>query len=194
MANIVHAAATYDAARRITLSGTDQLTDYANSDPIDVLKTGMNGTLLLRPNTWVMSRYGWSKFSSHPKIVNAVRGANTTDGIVTPQQVVDLFSGEGLQRILIGEAQYNSAKPGQAPSFSYAWGSHIAMLHINQMATTQPGAVTFGFTAQYGAKVAGRIVDEDVGLEGGVRIRSGEKVRELVVAKDVGYFIQNAFG
>ena len=32
----------------------------------------------------------------------------------------------------------------------------------------------------------------DVGLQGGVRIRTGERVKELVIAKDVGYFIQNA--
>lgn len=193
VAGIVHASATYSASRRITLSGTDQLSDYDNSDPIDVLKTGMNGTLVFRPNTWVMSRAGWSKLSSHPKIVNAVRGAGTTDGIVTPQQVIDLFSGEGLQRILIGEAQYNSAKPGQTPVFAQAWGKHIAMLHLNRMATTQPGMITFGYTAEYGGKIAGRIEDKNIGLEGGNMIRSGEKVKELVVAKDTGYFIQNAF-
>ncbi|PZP06597.1 MAG: capsid protein, partial [Sphingomonas hengshuiensis] len=36
------------------------------------------------------------------------------------------------------------------------------------------------------------IEDPDIGLQGGNRVRSGERVRELVVAQDVGYFIQNA--
>ena len=193
VAQLVHNSATYAAARRETLSGTDQLTDYANSDPITVIKDAMNGTLIYRPNTLVISRYGLSKLSSHPKIVNAVRGGNTTDGIVSVQQLVDLFSGEGLQRILVGEAQYNSAKPGQTPVLQQAWGKHMSFLHINPMASTQPGIISFGYTAQLGSKISGRIVDEDIGLEGGVRIRNGEKVKELVVAKDVGYFIQNAF-
>lgn len=194
VANLIHNNDTYDANRRITLSGTDQLSDYDNSDPIDVLKTGMNGTLIHRPNTWVLSRYGWSQMSSHPKIVNAIKGGGTTDGIVTPAQVVGLFAGEGLKQILIGDAEYNSAKPGQAPNLVQAWGSHIAMLHLNKMARPESGILTFGMTAQYGSKFAGRIEDKDIGLEGGVRIRSGEKLKELVVAKDVGYFIRNAFG
>ena len=32
----------------------------------------------------------------------------------------------------------------------------------------------------------------DIGLQGGFRIRTGERVRELISAQDVGYFIQNA--
>jgi hypothetical protein len=191
VAQLVHNLATYNASMRTTLSGTDQFSDYDASDPITVLKDAMNSTLIYRPNTWVMNRYAWSKLSSHPKIVNAVRGGNTTDGIVTIQQVVDLFSGEGLKRILIGEAQYNSAKPGQAVSLQHAWGNHIAMLHINPQATTQPGVVTFGYTAQLGSKIVGRIDDPDVGLKGGVRVRNGEQVKELIVAKDVGYYLQN---
>ncbi len=194
VAQIVHNPDTYAPARRETLSGTDQLTDYSNSDPIGLVKDALNGTLVYRPNTLVLSRYGLSKLSSHPKIVNAVRGGNTTDGIVSIQQLIELFSGEGLQKILVGEAQYNAAKPGQTPTLQQAWGKHMSFLHLNPMATTQPGMITFGYTAQLGAKIAGRIVDEDIGLEGGVRVRTGEKVKELVVAKDVGYFVQNAFG
>ena len=193
VAQLIHNSATYSSARRLTLSGTDQLNDYSNSDPIGLIKNAMNGTLIYRPNTLVISRYGLSKLSSHPKIVNAVRGGNTTDGIVTIQQLIDLFSGEGLRNIYVGEAQYNSAKMGQVPVLQQAWGKHMAFLHINPMATTQPGMITFGYTAQLGSKISGRIVDEDIGLEGGVRVRNGEKVKELVVAQDTGYFIQDAF-
>lgn len=77
-------------------------------------------------------------------------------------------------------------------SLNRAWGKHIAMLHINQMATAEGGGITFGLTAQYGSRLAGRIEDKDVGLQGGVRIRTGERVKELIIAKDVGYLIQNA--
>ncbi len=193
VAKMVHNPNTYDAARRVVLAGTDRFSDYDNSHPVDLLKEGMNGTLIHRPNTWVMSRYGWSKLSSHPKIINAIRGAGTYDGIVRPEQVVDLFAGEGLKRILIGEAQFNAAKPGQALDLQYAWGNHIAMLHLNRMASTQPGMISFGYTAEYGSKFGGRIEDPDIGMEGGFRIRTGEKLKELIVAPDVGYFIQNAF-
>lgn len=192
VARLVQNAANYAAGRKVTLSGTSQLSDYANSDPIGVIKTGMDATLVQRPNTMVMGRAVWSKLSSHPKIVNAVKGNLTEAGIVTIEMVKELFAGEGIQKVLVGDAFYNTAKPGQAVSLSRAWGKHISLLHLNPIATPEGGGVTFGFTATLGNRIAGRIDDKDVGLEGGVRIRSGEKVKELICAKDVGYFIENA--
>lgn len=192
VANLVHNPATYDATRRVTLSGTSQFNDYANSDPIAVLKTGMQGTLIHAPNTLVMGRQVWSWLSSHPKIVNAVKGNVTNAGIITREQFVELFAGEGINRLLVGDAWQNTAKPGQPVSLARTWGKHIAMLHINPMAAVEAGGITFGITAEYGARVSGRIEDPDVGLQGGIRVRVGERVKELVIAKDLGYFIQNA--
>lgn len=60
------------------------------------------------------------------------------------------------------------------------------------MAAVEGGGITFGMTAALGGRIAGRIEDKDVGLQGGVRVRTGERLKELIIAKDVGYFIQNA--
>ncbi|MDF3420156.1 capsid protein [Sulfitobacter sp. KE29] len=192
VAGIVHNPATYAADKRVTLSGNSQFSDYTNSDPIGVIKTGMEGTLIYPPNTLVMGRQVWSKLSSHPKIVNAVKGNVTNAGVITREQFVELFSGEGITQLLVGDAWYNTARPGQNPALARAWGKHIGMLHLNPMAGVEGGGITFGVTAQYGGRISGRIEDMDVGLQGGVRIRTGERVKELVIAKDVGYFIQNA--
>ncbi|MCX5512273.1 capsid protein [Kaistia algarum] len=191
VAGIVHNLNSYAAARRVTLAGTAQFSDYANSDPIAVLRAGFDGTLVYRPNTMVMGRSVWGKISSHPDLVNAVRGNLTNKGILTPEEFVSLFSGDGLKKLLIGEPMVNVAKKGQAAQLAQVWGKHIAMLHIDPAANTDQG-ITFGMTAQFGEKIAGRIEDEDIGLEGGTRIRVGEKVREVVIAQDVGYFVQNA--
>ncbi len=192
VAGVVHNSATYAADKRVTLSGTSQFSDYTNSDPISVIKVGMEATLVYPPNTLVMGRAVWSRVSSHPKIVNAVKGGVTNAGIVTREQFLELFSGEGIQNLLIGDAMVNTAKPGQPVNLQRAWGKHIAMLHLNSMASIEQGGITFGMTADYGGRIAGRIEDKDVGLQGGVRIRTGERVKELIIAKDVGYFIQNA--
>lgn len=184
---------TYSATRRTTLStSTDKFSDYTNSDPIGVLKTGMESTLIHSPNTMVMGREVWSKLSSHPKIVNAVKGNVTNAGIVTREQFVELFAGEGITRLLVGDAWYNTARPGQSPSLSRAWGKHVALLHLNPMASVEAGGITFGMTAEYGARVSGRIEDPDVGLQGGIRVRVGERVKELIIARDLGYFIKDA--
>lgn len=192
VAGLIHNSATYAADKRVTLSGTSQFSDYANSDPITVIKTGMEATLVYAPNTMVMGRPVWSKVSSHPKIVNAVKGGTQTSGLISREQFLELFSGEGIQNLLIGDAMVNTAKPGQQPVLQRAWGKHIALLHLNSMASIEQGGITFGMTADYGGRIAGRIEDKDIGLQGGVRIRTGERVKELIIAKDVGYFIQNA--
>jgi len=190
-AGLVFNPATYQVGRKVTLAGNDQFSDYANSDPIGRIKTGLESTLVYRPNTMAIGRPVWSKLSSHPKIVKAIKG-NTDTGIVTVEQFLELFRDEGLQEVLIGDSWYNTAKPGQQVNLARAWGKHISLFHKNPIATPEGGGVTFGFTAQYGTRIAGRIEDQDVGLEGGFRIRAGEKVKEEICAQDVGYFIQNA--
>ncbi|UGA45963.1 major capsid protein [Bradyrhizobium quebecense] len=192
VAGIVHDPNSYAASRRIALSGTDQFDDYANSDPLGVIKAGTEATLVYPPNKMVMGRAVWSKLSSHPKIVNAVKGNLTNQGIVTRQQFAELFADQGINEVLVGDAWQNTARPGQSVNLARAWGKHIAMIYVNPLAQPEAGGVTFGLTAQYGSKIAGRIIDQDVGLQGGVRIRMGERVKELVVAQDTGYLIQNA--
>lgn len=189
---IVHNADNYSAGRKVTLSGNDQFSDYANSDPIGVIRTGIEATLIYRPNTMVMSREVWSKLSSHPKMVNAVKGNLTEEGIVTREQLTNMFSDDGITQILVGDAWFNAAKPGQSVNLQRAWGKNIALLHINPMVSAEAGGITWGMTAEYGGKFAGRIEDKDIGLEGGVRVRNGERLKELIIAKDVGYYIQNA--
>ena len=71
------------------------------------------------------------------------------------------------------------------------WGKSCAILHRNMNADTEFG-VTFGFTAQFGNRVAGTIVDPDIGIYGGERVRVGESVKELVTAPDLGYLFSTA--
>ncbi|WP_242415083.1 hypothetical protein [Sphingomonas panni] len=193
VAAIMHSPATYAPTRRVQLTAsTARFDDYANSDPIGVLKAAFDATLVKRPNQAAMGRALWSKLSSHPKLVNAVKGNLTNQGVITPEQFVELFSGEGLKKLLIGDAWFNAARPGQPALLRRAWGNHISLAHIDPIATPESGGITFGMTAQYGTKIAGRIEDQDVGLTGGIRIRTGERVKELVVAQDVGFLIQDA--
>lgn len=192
VANIVHNANSYAVGRKRTLAGTSQFSDYANSDPIGVIKGGMDATLVMRPNTVVMGRDVWSKVASHPHLVNAVKGNVTSRGMITIEQFTELLRGEGVSKVLVGDAWFNTARPGQPVALQRAWGKHIALVHLNPIARPEGGGVTFGFTGQYGTRISGRIEDPDIGLQGGQRIRVGERVKELVSAQDVGYFIQDA--
>jgi hypothetical protein len=179
---------TYSAGRKQALAGTDRWSDYENSSPIEDIKDAMRSTLVHRPNTAVMGEIVWHYLSSHPEIVNAIRGNLTNKGIVTKEEFARLF---GLRRILVGESQINAARPGQVANLQMVWGNSLQLLYINSDAGPD-GDVTFGFTAEYGSLVVMRREDGDVGLQGGVIIREGERVKELVVARDVGFQISNA--
>lgn len=191
-ADLVFASATYAASRRVTLSGTSQFSDYVNSDPFGVIMAAIQGTLVYTANTLVMGREVWSRLAMHPRIVNAVKGTTTTGGIVNREQFLELFAGEGITRIVVGDAWVNTAKPGQTPTLARAWGKHIAALYLNPLAQPEGGIMTFGVTAEYGGRIAGRIEDPNIGLEGGYMVRAGERVKELIVAQDLGYLVINA--
>ena len=195
VADLIFNANTYPAANRTTLSGTSQWSDFTNSDPYTAIQNALDG-MLMRPNIGVIGRLAWSRLRVHPRITAALApSANgntlTVNGQGQPatlQAVADLLE---LDEILVGEAFINTAKPGQTASLSRCWGKHMAFLHQNPVATIRGNAVTFGFTAEWGNRVAGSMPEPKVGLRGAQRVRVGESVNELIVASDVGYYFQN---
>lgn len=186
-ADLVFDATQYAAGNKIQLAGTDQWSDHANSTPIDDIENGLNACIL-RPNILVLGNATWSQLKRHPQIVKAVNRNSGDAGIATRQDVADLFE---LEEIIVGQGWVNTAKPGQAVNLVRVWGKHASLIYRDMTADTR-GGITFGYTAQFGDPVAGQREDPDIGLDGGVRVRSGEKVKELITANDLAYFIQDA--
>lgn len=183
VAAVVQNPANYANARVTALTGTAKFSDYTNSDPIGVLMGMLDSTLVFRPNRITMGQVVWSKVRSHPKLVNAVKGNLTNEGVITRQQLADLLE---VKEIVVGEGYVNTAQKGQVANLQRVWGNTIAAHYIDPQVQPEMGGVTWGFSAQFGTRIAGSIADSDVGLEGGREIRVGERLKELVVAKDVG--------
>lgn len=191
-AQIVQDPANYAADKKIALVGTAKFSDYENSDPYGVIDEGMDKTLVYRPNTIVMGQAVWSKVKRHPKLIKAVKGGLTEDGAITRAQFAELFE-IAPENLLIGQALVNTARKGQQVQLNRVWGKSIELLYLDPAKRTSNDAtITWGFTAEYGGRIAGSQEDKDIGLEGGERVRVGERVRELMCAKDVGYLIQDA--
>lgn len=188
VAAVVQSPANYAPARVTALAGGQRFDDYTNSDPIDVIKAAIESTLIFRPNTVAMGFPVWSKLRSHPHLVNAVKGNVSSRGIISQQEFKDLFE---IPNLLIGEGWVNTARKGQATNLQRVWGKSISLLYIDRQAGPE-GGVTWGFSPQFGARIAGALPASNVGLEGGEEVRVGEKITEIVVAKDAGALIQNA--
>ena len=186
VAGTVFNAATYGTNNKVTLSGTDQFSDFTNSDPLGVL-TGALDSMIMRANIMTIGRPAFSVLARHPQIVKAVHGNSGDSGIARRRDIADLLE---LEDILVGEAWVNTARKGQAMTLSRTWGKHIALTYRDKTADTRNG-VTFGVTAQFGSRISGSIPDKDIGLRGGQRVRAGESVKEVICAADLGYFIQD---
>ncbi|MEQ8318760.1 MAG: phage capsid protein [Rhodospirillales bacterium] len=185
--NLVFAATSYPTGNKIQLSSTSQFSDFDDSDPIGVITTGLDACLV-RPNIMVIGSAAWTKLSQHPKILKSVHGNSGDSGIARRQAVAELFE---LEEVLVGQSRLNTAKKGQTASLSRVWGKHISLIHRNRNADTRNG-LTFGYTAEWGTRIAGSEADKDIGLRGGQRVRVGESVKEKIVAAQAGYFIEDA--
>jgi hypothetical protein len=185
-ANLVFTAANYAAANKTQLAGDTQWSDV-DSDPVAAIADNIEG-VLMRPNVAVFGAQTWSALRRHPKIVKAVNKTDGDTGLVRIQDFAEMFE---LEEVLVGGAFVNTAKKGQAVSLARAWGKHALFIHRNKMADTLRG-LSFGYTVPYGAKFAGQRPDPDIGLRGGVRVRVGETVKELITAADAAFFFQDA--
>jgi hypothetical protein len=186
-ADLVFAAASYAAANKTTLvAGASQWSD-ATVNPLSAITDAMDG-MLMRPNQLVLGRRTATLLRRNPFVVKAFHGNLGDTGMVPLAFLQDYLE---LTSILVGEAWANSAKKGQAATMARLWGPHAALLYTEAV-SANVRSMTFGITAQFKTRIAGSRPDPDIGLKGGVRVRVGEEVKELVLANDLGYFFQNA--
>ena len=188
VADLVTNVNNYGVDNKIVLSGTSQWSDYANSDPSRAIPDVLDN-LFMRPTDVVMGRRVWSFLSRHPQICAAVFKNGTNRGLVTREQFAELFELPNIP--LIGEGWLNTAAKGQPVNMQRIWGNDMLAFYKDPNADTEYG-VTFGFTTEFGSRVAGSIVDPDMGIRGGERQRVGESVKELIVAPDLAYLWKNA--
>jgi hypothetical protein len=174
----------YGANNKDSLTDDEYFDDFTNSDPIGVLQAALD-SMIMRGNKLVMGRAVASALVRHPKIVKAFNGTAGDSGIVPLAFLASLFE---LDQVLIGEGWVNVARKGQPPDLQRVWGNSLALIYGNPLATTQNGT-TFGFSAQWGSRIAGSIPDQDIGMRGGVRVRVGESLAEVITAPDLGYLI-----
>lgn len=187
VANLVFNTGTYPGPNTVTLSGTSQWSDFTNSNPLQAIMAALD-VPLFRPNTLVFGQATWTQLRQHPRVIQAIYGTAQTGGVVTREQVAQLFE---VRQILVGAGFVNTARRGQTPTYARVWGKHAAALYISPDAADadQP---SFGFTAQFGTRIAGTMDAPRQGLRGSQLVRVGESVLEVISASDSGYYWQNA--
>lgn len=188
VANLIMNPASYPVANVTTLSGTSQWSDTVNSDPVAQLNQCLDSAIV-RPNTIVMSRAGWSQFKLHPKVIQFVLGKATANGEnVAAREVAERFE---VDKVLVGESFVNAANQNASGTVNLqrTWGKSCALLHLAPVVGANwKNQLSFGVTAQYKNRRAGSVYDEKYEA---TRARVKESVVELITANELGFLLQN---
>ena len=186
VADLVFNTASYDAGLQETLSGGDQWSDI-DADALGMLLEALDKPLM-RPNQLVLGQSVFTALRRNKSIVSGVLGNSGTTGAVSREQIANLLE---IDEVVVGQGRLNLAQYGQPIDLQRVWGDHAALIYRDKGVNTQ-GVMSFGMTAQWQNREAGQIAEPTIGARGSVRVRSGESVKELIIAKSTGYFFQNA--
>jgi hypothetical protein len=110
-----------------TLSGTSQFSDYTNSDPVSVLKTGK---LAVRagcgapPNAAILEWDVAETLRYHPQLLDLLGFKFARPGGLTNEELAKAL---GVQKVFIPSAKYNSAAEGQTAVLASVWGKHLVL-------------------------------------------------------------------
>ena len=173
-----------------TLSGTSQWSDYDNSTPISDIDTGistMRTAAAIRPNTAVIPFSVWLKLKSHPDIREQLKYTGVMGNISDDQLTTFLKGYFRLDKVLKGDAVYNSADEGQTDSLADVWGKHFWLTYSNPKPTLMKA--TFGYTFTD----VSRKVDtyrEEPKVSDVVRVRYSYD--QNIMDANLAYFIENA--
>ncbi|MEM0953295.1 MAG: hypothetical protein AAGI24_04065 [Pseudomonadota bacterium] len=167
-----------------SLSASDQW-NTATGNPIVQISDALE-VPLMRPNRMLLSSAGALALRRNPFIVQAFNGNEGQNNLVPMAFIEQLFE----VQVIVGRGRYNSAKPGQTMTLTRLWSDHCVLFYQNPSAMPNRG-VTFGLTAQWGQRVAATKMDDEVGLRGATVIKTGESVKEIIIAEDVAYLLEN---
>lgn len=115
---------TYPVDHRFTLTGTDQWSDYDNSDPVgdvDTLKQKVKSKIGKDPNIIEMGSEVFDTVKNHPKL----QTTNTLNQKfpATPESLAQYFS---VEKVVVGQSIYADKNN----NFHYLWGKYVVGAYV----------------------------------------------------------------
>jgi hypothetical protein len=176
-----------------TLSGTDQWSDFVNSDPRDDVDTAVEailGVTGFRPNTMVVGWQVWRQLKNHPDFREQIKYTSADN--MTPGMVARMLE---IDRFIIASSIYATNVEGATGAYAFNFGKSAWIGYVNP----SPGLLapsagyTFawdGVSGTLGANVG--ISSIDMPLKKATRIEGEIAFDNKIVATDLGYFISAA--
>lgn len=120
--------------QNVTLVGVQQYNDRANSDPLGDFLTARKTIYAgcgFAPNYAEMDWLTFNALAIHPGILDALGFTQQRAGQLNEAEMAKAL---GVEKLLIGRVQYNSAKEGQSDVLAPIWGKNIVMWYRPQAA------------------------------------------------------------
>jgi hypothetical protein len=108
------------------------------------IETGVNSivsTIGMRPNVFAMGRDVWTKLKNHPDLLERIK--YTQKGVMTEDLLAGLI---GVERVLVGEALYNTALEGETASYSFIWPNNAILMYVPRAPGLMVPAAGYTFT------------------------------------------------
>lgn len=180
---------TAQMTQNVTLSGTDQWSDYSNSDPIDDIETGkqtIHSSIYVDPNVLILGKQVWDKLKHHPAFLERIKYVQK--GVVGPDLLASLV---GVDRVIVAAAGKNTAKEGQSDSMSYIWGKNAILGYINHRLGQK--MITLGLTYQWKTRQTEKLRGTNEEDRKGTYVRVGNHYYDMnLVSASAGYLIKTA--
>lgn len=172
----------------VTLSGTQQWSDYTNSDPFSDIKTArltVRKQVARRPNTGVLGVETFEALALHPDLLDRVKytGSQDRPAMVTAQMMAEMFQ---LDQVLVGAAVENTANEGATDVIGFVWGKHAWIGFVADAPALMTPSAAYVFT---NGRMADRYRENQTKSD---IIRVEEAWDTRVVVAGAGYRIVNA--
>lgn len=177
-------------SQNTTLSGTDQYSDYANSEPVQDFATAratVKSGCGVPPNGAILSWEVWNMLRFHPQLLDALGFKdNRPGGLTEPELAIAM----GVKKLLIGQVTYNSAKEGQSDVLAPVWGKDILFAVLpEKMAKRQ---VSLGYSVQMKGRGPARVMKEQSFNPPGTKVLVDFHYDDLISNAAAGYLIKSA--
>jgi len=100
----------------------------ATSNPISDIETGkaaVHAVIFKDPNVLLLGRAVYDALKHHPDILDRIKYVQK--GVVTPELMAAVFE---VDKVIVGNAGYNTAKEGKTASYSYLWGKNAILAYV----------------------------------------------------------------
>lgn len=174
-----------------TLSGTSQLNDFTNSNPVSVFVTGKKavrdgcGDV---PNIAIMDWAVAETLRYHPQFLDMLGYKFAKPGGLTNEEIAKAL---GVQKVLVPDAKYNSAKEGQTAVLTNVWGKDIILAVVPDRAAKYQ--ISLGYNIRLDGQSPRKVTKESLfNPTGATNILVEDEYDLLLSDVTAAYLVKNA--